>query len=191
MNAINRGKKLIAVIGMSGSGKTEVINYLQNKYKWPKVYFGQVVFDEMEKSHLQINPKNEKYMRQKIREKFGMGVCAKLSIPKINDILRNNGVVLIESLYSWEEYKILKNKYGNIFSTVAVYASPAIRFSRLKKRPVRPWKKFQDFMDRDWHEIEYAEKGGPIALADHTIINEGSKAVFQKNIDKVIKKIIE
>lgn len=27
--------------------------------------------------------------------------------------------------------------------------------------------------ERDWHEIEFLEKGGPIAIADHYVINDG------------------
>jgi len=183
-------KKVIAIIGMAGSGKTEAIEYLQKKYKWPKVYFAEAVFDQMKKENLEINPANEQYMRKKIREKFGMGVCAKFSIPKINKALTTNDLVLAESLYSWDEYKIIKIEYGDKFKVVAINAASDIRFSRLKKRKIRPLKTFKEFLMRDWHEIEATDKGGPIAIADYTIINEGDLSELHRNIDKVIKKII-
>lgn len=185
-----KSKKLIAVIGMAGSGKTEAIEFLQKKYKWPKVYFGEVVFDQMKKEKLEINWENEQYMRKNIREKYGMGVCAKFSISKINKALISNDVVLLESLYSWEEYKIIKKEYGDKFKVIAIVAAPTVRFGRLKKRKVRPMKTFKDFIMRDWHEIEATDKGGPIAIADYTMINENSVNDLFKNIDKIIKKNI-
>ena len=40
--------KIVAVIGMCGSGKSEAVKYFEvNGYE--KVYFGEVVMDEMEK----------------------------------------------------------------------------------------------------------------------------------------------
>ncbi|KKU70706.1 MAG: hypothetical protein UX96_C0039G0001, partial [Candidatus Wolfebacteria bacterium GW2011_GWB1_47_243] len=40
-------RKIIAIIGLSGAGKTEVVEYIIERYGWPKVYFGEVTFDEM------------------------------------------------------------------------------------------------------------------------------------------------
>ena len=40
--------KILAVVGMSGSGKTEVVNFMTNKGV-PQVYFGGMIYKEMEK----------------------------------------------------------------------------------------------------------------------------------------------
>ena len=53
-------KIIIAIIGLPGCGKTEVINYLMDKLKCPKVYFGDVVFDVMKEKNLEINEINER-----------------------------------------------------------------------------------------------------------------------------------
>lgn len=182
-------KKVIAIIGMAGSGKTEAINYLQGKYKWPKVYFGNVTFERLTEQGLDVNWANEKIMREQIRKEMGMGAYATLSLPRIHDELKHNPVVLIESLYSWDEYKILKEEYGDNFLTIAIYASPAKRFERLSRRPIRPIRSYHEFKDRDYSEIENIAKGGPIALADFTIINEGAKASFFRQLAIAIKKI--
>jgi dephospho-CoA kinase len=101
-----------------------------------------------------------------------------------------NKTVLIESLYSWAEYKIMKEKYKDNFFCIAIYASPVTRFARLQKRKNwRPINDKQTFINRDWTEIEGTDKGGPIAIADYTIMNETSKKKLYDNIDKIIKKI--
>ena len=66
-----------------------------------------------------------------------MAAYAKLSLPGIDSQLKSSDVV-VDGLYSWEEYTLLKNCYDEHFVVVAVYASPKIRYERLAKRPVRP-----------------------------------------------------
>jgi len=190
-NRRQRGaKKIIAVIGMCGAGKSEVVNYLQKKLKCPKIYFGDATFERMKKEGLELNYENERAIREKIRSELGMGAYAKLALPKIKKALKNNETVLAESLYSWDEYKIMKQKFSDSFKVIAVYASPDIRFQRLKERKKeRPIKNYNEFKTRDYSEIEGTDKGGPIAIADYMIINEGSLYNLRKNIISIIKKI--
>ena len=52
-------KKLIAIVGMSGSGKSVASDYLE-KEGFNKIYFGGVVLDTLKSEGLEINPDNEK-----------------------------------------------------------------------------------------------------------------------------------
>jgi len=189
INTFMKKKKIYAIVGMAGSVKSEVINYLTGKFGWPKVYFGDITFDEMKKRGLELNYVNERITREDLRKKFGMGCYAKLSLPKIKKALLKSNVVLVESLYSWSEYKILKNKFKDAFKIIAVHASPAIRFKRLAKRKNwRPIKDAKTFKTRDWTEIENIEKGGPVAIADYMIVNEGTKKELEKNMNIILKR---
>ena len=44
---------IVAVIGLPGCGKSEVIKHLLEKGNFSRVYFGDVVFDEMKKRNLE------------------------------------------------------------------------------------------------------------------------------------------
>ena len=55
---------------------------------------------------------------------------------------------------------------------MAVLASPRIRYERLAARPVRPHTP-EEAWKRDVAEIESIQKAGPIAMADHSLLNEG------------------
>ncbi|MEA1926503.1 MAG: AAA family ATPase [Patescibacteria group bacterium] len=179
-------KKIFAVVGMAGSGKTEAIEYLKRKFHWPKVYFPESLFNEIEKRGLELNWDNERKMREGLRGEHGQGVFAKLSLPKIQKMFKQSDVVLVESLYSWDEYKIIKRSYPDYFEVIAVYASPAVRFERLQNRKIRPIKTFKEFQERDESEIKVTGKGGPIAIADHTIINHGSINNLYSEVDKIM-----
>ncbi len=181
-------KIILAVVGLPGAGKTEITKYLQTKYNWPKVYFGQAVFDELAKRGLEINEQNEKTIREELRQKHGMAAMAILNIPKIKELFETSSVI-IESLYSWEEYLEVENEFGDDFYTLAVYSSPQTRINRLQNRPERPLTAEQ-VVSRDIAQIENLHQAGPIARAEFTIINEGGKEEAFAQVDKFISSII-
>jgi len=182
-------KKIIAILGLPGSGKSEAIKYLTQTYKWPKVYFGDITFDEIKKRKLEINEKNEKLVREKLRKKFGKSYYAKETLKKIRKI-RDAKIILVESLYAWQEYLVFKKAFGNSFFTIAVYASPKIRYQRLAKRKFRPLG-LKEARNRDYSQLENLEQGGPIAISDFTVNNETKYKNFYKQLTGVIKKISE
>jgi dephospho-CoA kinase len=116
-----------------------------------------------------------------------MSAYAKLSLSRIDNLLKSADVV-VDGLYSWEEYKLLKSRYGDSFSVVAVWASPKTRYERLTKRPVRPLA-VEEAINRDVAEIENSDKGGPIAMANFTIINESSLEDMRKETQRVISAL--
>jgi dephospho-CoA kinase len=181
-------KKIIAVVGLPGSGKTEVIEYLIQKYSWPKVYFGEVTFDEIKRRGLEVNEANERVVREGLRAEFGRQHYASKVIEKIHN-LEDSPIILVESLYDWAEYLLFKDNFKNDFFTVAVYASPKTRYRRLSTRTIRPLTE-AEAMSRDHSQIENIFQAGPIAMADYTIINEGEGlAVLYGKIDEVIEKL--
>lgn len=175
--------KIIAVIGMCGSGKTEAVKFFE-KNGYEKVYFGEVVMNEMKSKGLDINEKNERETREALRKEFGMGAMAVKSIARINE-LYEKGNVVIESLYSWEEHKIIKQKFGIAFKLLCIYTTKEIRYKRLGDRPIRPLSRIEA-ESRDIAEIENLDKGGPIAFADYLVVNDGSMEQMKEELKKYL-----
>lgn len=164
-------KKLVAVVGMCGSGKSEITNmFIRDGYK--KIYFGDVTLREVKRNGLEINEKNEKYTREKLRAELGKGAYAKILLPDISEALKETNVVL-DGMYSWSEYKYLKDNLDTELVILAVVTNRSTRQARLKNRPVRPLDA-TSAEARDIAEIENIEKGGPIAFADYYIVNNDS-----------------
>lgn len=175
--------KIIAVIGMCGSGKSEAVKFFIEKgYK--RVYFGEVVMNEMKRLGLEVNEANERATRENLRKEFGMGAMAVKSLPIIEDFIKHHNVV-IESLYSWEEFKILKNEFGEAFKLICIYTTKELRYERLLKRPFRPLTN-EESMSRDLSEIEKLDKGGPIAYADYMILNDGTLDEMNEELKKYV-----
>jgi len=178
--------KVVSIVGMAGSGKSEVAKiFAGNGFK--KVRFGDVTDEEIKRRGLKLNEENERYVRQQLRKEHGMAAYAKLNLPKIDALLGSSDVV-VDGLYSWEEYTLLKSRYSDDFHVVAVWASPKTRYRRLSKRAVRPLVA-EEAAGRDVAELESTNKGGPIAMADFTIINEASLEDLEKETRKVISTL--
>lgn len=190
--------KVIALVGMAGAGKTEVAEEYK-KIGYGYVRLGQITLDEVKKRGLEPGEKNERPIREEFRKEQGMGAFAILNFPKIDECLKT-GDVVVDGLYSWSEYKEFKNKYKDDFKVIAVYASPKTRYDRLENRAAKhgddPKMIFRSFgreeaKARDYAEIENIEKGGPIAMADYTIVNEGTLDELRQKTGEVINKINE
>jgi len=178
--------KVVSIVGMSGAGKSEVAGVFEES-GFARIRFGDVTDEEIKKRDLELNEKNERYIRELLRKECGMAAYARLNLPRIDSALTGADVV-IDGLYSWEEYIFLKEYYGKNFYVVAVYASPRTRYARLAERSNRGLTP-DEAASRDRAEVENINKGGPIAVADYTIINESSLEDMEKDVRRVISSL--
>jgi dephospho-CoA kinase len=174
--------KILALVGMCGAGKSVVTEYYKSK-GWTSVYFGEATIDEINRRGLEINEKNEKTVREDLRKQHGMGAYAVVNLPKIEKQLESSNVI-IDGLYSWSEYKFLKGKFGDNLSVLAIFTPKQLRYERLSKRLVRPLT-FEESESRDYAEIENLEKGGPLAIADYTVVNDTDKNTLLERLAKI------
>jgi dephospho-CoA kinase len=133
---------------------------------------------------LDFNEENERLTRENLRKEFGMGAMAIKSLEKIEEYFKT-GSVVIESLYSWDEFKIIKEKFGDNFKLLTVYTTKSLRYERLTKREVRPLTN-DVAISRDCSEIEKLDKGGPIAFTDYLVINDGTLGELNQNLTKYL-----
>lgn len=177
---------IVAIVGMCGSGKSIASDYLEeNGYK--KIYFGGVTMEVLEEKGLEVTPENEKMIRENLRKEHGMGAYAKLLLPRIIEYSSESPTVL-DGLYSWDEYKILKDELKDNITVIAIITTKELRYNRLAKREVRPLTK-EEAEKRDIAEIENLAKGGPIAFADYYISNDGDIASYKEQLKNIIDEV--
>jgi len=178
--------KVISIVGMAGAGKSEVARLFEGD-GFIRIRFGDVTDEEIRKRDLEPGEESERYIRELLRKEYGMSAYAILNLSKI-DLARTQTHVVIDGLYSWEEYTFLKTYYKEDFYVVAVWASPRTRYARLSGRLSRGLTPEQA-ANRDKAELENISKAGPIAMADFTIINESSLKNLKKEVKGVISKL--
>jgi len=178
--------KIIATVGLCGAGKSVISDYLE-KQGFIKVYFGGITIEEIKKRGLEVNEKNERLVREELRKLYGMDAYAILSLSKIEKAIHEGKNVLIDGLYSFTEYKILKKQFSDSLLVIATFTPRKLRYERLCQRPNRPLTR-KEAISRDFAEIDNIEKGGPIALADYTLINHSSVSYLIKGLTKILKQ---
>ena len=176
--------KAVAVVGMCGSGKSVLCSYFTNM-GWDSVYFGGVAVSQLKKNGIPVNEANERAVRESLRREHGMGAFALILKDEILSKLQRGNVVL-DGLYSWSEYVILKELLGDNLVVLAVVTNSSIRKQRLSSREVRPLT--AEMVDsRDVAEIENMEKGGPIAKADYYVMNNGTSEQLKAQFDSFMQ----
>ena len=187
----NKGAvKIVAVVGMSGSGKSVAVDYLTAK-GYPKVYFGGMIYKEMEKRGVVRTPdgESEKRFREMIRETEGKDWVVKQVIDEVHDLM-NAGQkrIVLDGVYSWTEMKALKHEFPGMITFVAIVVPRKLRYKRVAERPERPFST-EEIRERDRSEIENLEKGGPIAAADYYVLNDGTVEQMQEKLGEILKEI--
>lgn len=183
--------KIIALVGMPGSGKGTCTDYLTEKYGWPLIHFGNMVYEEVQRRGLD-NIKDETFVREDMRAKEGKDVLAKHVGRKADGFIGSGApVVVLDGLYSWTEYKYLKGKFGDDLITIATTAPRTLRYERIlnRKDGHRKYATTEQIMEREVAEIENLEKGGPIAFADYTIVNDSDTAAkLLADLDAILQQ---
>jgi len=180
--------KIIAFVGLTGSGKSTAVEYLTQK-GYPKVYFGGIVLDEVTKRGLELTQENEQPIREELREKEGKDFVVKRIVEQLHHLIgAGQHRIVADGLYTWTEYKTLKHEFPGELTVVAVVSPKHLRKQRMAKRPIRPLTS-TEVDQRDWAEIENIEKGGPIAIADYYLMNDRDVNHLHTQIDDVLEHI--
>ena len=132
---------------------------------------------------------SEKKFREEIRQREGKDFVVNRAIAEAKKLIEaGQKRIVLDGLYSWTEYKILRKEWPTEMTVVAIVVPKAIRRKRVAERPDRPFDA-QAIAERDRSEIENLEKGGPIAIADYYIDNSGTIEEFHAAFDKLMKEI--
>lgn len=182
--------KILAIVGMCGSGKSTAIDYLTER-GIPKVYFGGIIYKAMAEAGVERSEdgESEKKFREEIRAKEGKDFVVKRAIKEAKNLIAaGQKRIILDGVYSWTEYNILRKEWPTEMAVIAVVVPKAIRRKRLAERPDRPFDA-KAAAERDRSEIENLEKGGPIAIADYYLDNSGDVKTLHENFAKLLKEI--
>ena len=179
-------KHLIALVGMPGSGKSAAGNFFKQK-GIPVLRFGDVTDKGLKAQGLELTQENERPFRENLRKELGMAAYAIKMEPEIREVLEHADIVVLDGMYSWEEYEYVKERFP-FLQVITIFASPQVRYERLHSREIRPLTE-EEAQIRDRAEITKLNKGGPIAMADYMIPNEGSQEDLEQKLADLLQKL--
>ncbi len=180
-----KGKLVVGLVGMPGSGKSLVVNVAEQR-GFDVVTMGDVVREEAKNRGLNSTPENIGKLMLELRRNEGEAVIATRCLPKIERTQKQKVIVDgVRSLKEVDEFR----KHFESFKLMAIHSSPAARFRRLFKRQrsddSRDW---QDFLQRDLRELEVG-LGDALAMAQFMVVNEESYGEAKASIEKTLEKV--
>lgn len=181
-----KNKRILAIVGMAGAGKTEAAAFFVKK-GIPVLRFGDQTDIGLRELGKQLTEKNERWYREKLRSELGMAAYAVKIKPRIDEALQHHTMVVLDGLYSWEEYTYLTNQYPQL-KTICVFASSRVRYQRLSTRVIRGLTP-EEARARDIAELEHLHKGGPIALADYMVVNQTTLMSLHRSLARVLREV--
>lgn len=180
--------RIVAFVGLAGSGKSSAVEYLTEKHI-PKIYFGGIIYKAMEEASIPVTWESQQKFREEIREREGKDFVVKRAIAEARKLIESGQHrIVLDGLYTWSEYKLLKHEFPGEMTVIAIVTPKHERKARMAKRPERPMTP-QEVDERDWTEIENLEKGGPIAIADYFVHNDRDLDWLHEQLDVVLRQI--
>jgi dephospho-CoA kinase len=171
-----RNHSMLCVVGMPGCGKDLFLTIAQ-ELNYTVVSMGDAVRGETKKRGLP--PERHGDVAEMLRKEKGLAAVAYLVLDQITP------TCVVDGVRGTAEISLFSQHYP--VEIAAIHASPQTRFRRVKQRqrPGDPvtWK---EFTQRDARELGFG-LGDVIALADHMLINESTKAHFEKKCIAFLK----
>lgn len=184
----HKDAKIIALVGLSGAGKSTVTDYLTDK-GYPKVHFGSVILNALKDEGLEPTLENEKIMREKLRTEHGEDVVVKRIIDQIHHLIdAGQHRIIADGMGAWDAYKLLRHEFPGELTVVALSTPRRLRHHRLTTRSERPLTQ-AEANQRDYDEIERLNKGGVIAMADYFLQNEDDTDALFACVDQLLNDI--
>ncbi len=181
---------IVIVTGMPGSGKSRIVREF-SEHGVPHVSMGDIVREETLKRGLELTKENVAKVSIRLRQELGQNAVAKLTVERVKELLRKSSVVVIDGVRSLDEVGTFRSAFPEErIIIVAVHTPPHMRFSRLRARgrhdDPRSW---EDFEERDWKELRFGI-GNVIAMADYMIVNDRSRAEYNREVRELVKKLL-
>lgn len=173
---------ILGITGTNGSGKGVVVDYLVKEKGFAHYSVRDFITKELVRRNLPVDRTHMRLIGNEMRAS-GESIIPKLYEQALTDSTENT---VIESVRNVKEAEFLKSKGAKL---LAVDADQKMRFERVQKRRSATDKvdflTFVEHEEREMHPVGPHDMNvrGVMALADATLLNEGTLLELHKKVD--------
>jgi dephospho-CoA kinase len=182
--------KIIGVIGLNGSGKDEVVNYLNKRYGVSLFSIGDIVREIAFREGIEPTRDNLDGITRKYFTQFGEGYFLKQVVDKIRRNMNSLKAVGISGIRSPQDIDNVRNAFGQNFILIYVYITDShIRYQRIRHRgSKRDDLTCDDFLKQDQVSEELFHIQEAIKMAEFSISNDGSLEDLHRQVEKLVEE---
>lgn len=183
---------VIGAVGLNGSGKDALIQYLHERHGIPMLSMGDLVREMAAQQGMRPTRSNLHELSQRAIEQQGAGFFASTLIAQIEKASWD--AVGITGIRSPADVRTFREHFGDDFVLVHVRVNDAFtRFERVQDREeARDPQSYERFLRQDQEEKEMFQIEEAAGMADITIDNDGSLKSFHQEIEEqVVKTVLE
>jgi dephospho-CoA kinase len=182
-------KKLILIVGLSGSGKSTVSNFIKKRFNADVFLSGDIVRDETKRRGLSYTPENDSKIAHWFNLKGRENLLVKRMLFKAEKSKKN--LIVLEGFRSDQDLKYIKEMSKTKPFVIAIKAPFNVRARRLLKRKKRfdedpiKYLRFRDKEEKGHGVIKLMKK------ADYTIDNSKlNKKQTNERANRIMKEIL-
>ena len=179
---------VIGFVGQLSSGKDTVVDYVKDHYEAEIFGFSKILKEILLTLDLEQNREEYVKISEILRKNYGDDILSKVMAKRVLESFSE--VIAVDGVRRESDYQYLKNNPD--FYLVNVFASPEVRYERLKKRTEK-----KDDQGKTWEEfLEDHKKSTEITIedvakqADFQLDNNGTLEELFVNMDEIMKKIM-
>jgi dephospho-CoA kinase len=181
-------RMMFCVVGLPGSGKSTVADYIAKRYCGTVIHSGDVIRAEVRRRKLPYTPESDLKVAQWFHEKGRQKILAK----RVWDVLKQSKKsILVEegfrSLEATHELERLASQHCIIIATVCPFKIRAARLAKRKRFSTGESLSYLKERDRD--ELRRGV-GAVMKAADYRISNNGMQKQTEKRIDVLMKRLL-
>jgi dephospho-CoA kinase len=179
---------ILGITGTNGAGKGTVVGILKKK-GFSHLSVREFLSEEIKKRNLPLNRDSMFSVANELRAKHSPSYIVERLYEKAE------GNCIIESVRTPGEVFALKKKGS--FLLISVDADPKIRYERIIKRgSVTDNLSFEEFVEDEQREMSSDDPAKQniskcLELADFKLINNSSKKLLEKQVEKIIEQILK
>ena len=159
-------------MGVSGSGKSEVIQYLMAVYRIPQFSIRSVLEEEIRKQKIPVGYFGSIEIRKQLEKELGYEYFPERIIQLTNeDVHHENALVEGLELGNRSDYEIFRKYFGERLHVIFIHL------------PIRNI--FREFFS-DVRQVARLDDGGPLVVSDHLVVNNGDVTKLMNTIDSIM-----
>ncbi|MHA2181621.1 MAG: AAA family ATPase [Promethearchaeota archaeon] len=177
--------KILAIVGLPGSGKTTAIEAIKDL--GTVVTMGDIIRDEAQRRNIKPSGPNLGQIAQQLRQDGGPGIIAKHCVELINKMKED--IIFVDGIRSLAEVSVFRKFWK--FPIIAITVNEKKRLRRLLKRfRSDDPNNLVELKERDLRELKFG-LDNVIREADYKIKNNSTVEELKKKTRIIVIKVIQ